>query len=606
MNHHDYNLDELRAIRVRGLKFYIMPRYRCHYVDNDYEDFSLDLMLRFAGRDSTVVDVGAHYGIYSLLAARAGARVVAFEPLPENFEVLRKNIRANRLDVDARQSAASDAEGRRHFNVPWASDSAGFSAHPIAETIRTIEVSTRTIDSVLAGTRVDVLKIDTEGHEIEVLRGASDTLAANPRLKLLVEFSPACLASAGHEPEELLTHLLDHGFRPYVVHEDRRQLDRIDDPGDWRDQMLGRAYANLLCVSGRGDGDLLTASSEERSETRPADRFASLAHRVLMRSIAARRVQRVAPVWDRGWRWAGARWGGRRTRTTLHGIPAVVNFAHPYPVWARRWPTYNDAVVEAVLAAAEMAGRPVAVVDVGANVGDTAMLLSSSAAAAVARLIAVEADPEFLGYLTENLANVGFPTDIWATYLSRDGSDVPDAVRTYAGTAELRGPGTASTRRLDDVWTEHGSPAIHVLKSDTDGFDGQVIAGARELLASSRPVVLFEWAPTCFDSTNNDSHEPFAVLSELGYDRFIWFDKYGEFNHIEVGYNRATVEAQAALCRHSTSLLSWYYDVLALHPEHPLSAVGIGDLRRAAAHKVPVEHPHRRRPMARDNPSRRQ
>jgi FkbM family methyltransferase len=619
MHPHDYNLDQLMEIRVRGLRYLIMPRYKYHYVDNDYEDFSLDVFLQFATAGALVVDVGAHFGIYSLLAARAGANVVAFEPVPENFEVLQRNIALNQLAVTAHQAAASDRDGLRSFNVAWASDSASFSTHPNAETIARIEVVTRSLDSVLGESRVDVLKIDTEGHEIDVIRGAAEVLAANPKVKVLVEFGPDCLGSAGYEPEELLGTLLSLGLRPYMIHEDDRALTRIPDSLEWKDQMRGRSYLNLICVADSPDDGLpepllqLTTSPQlsrslsvgtdgRKGGRKPVGRLPrarglpSLVHRGLVRAVAMRRWGRLAHTWDRAWARAEARWGGRPVRTMLHGTPAVLNFGHPYPVWARRWPSYNDPVVEAVLATHVMMGRPVTVLDIGANVGDTALLLDSSAASAIGRLIAVEADAEFLRYLRENLESVRFTTEVWPTYLSRDGGRLPGVVRTQPGTGELAGPGQTASRRLDDVWAEHGTPRVDVIKTDTDGYEGQVLAGARQLITASKPVIVFEWAPTCFDTTDNDAHEPFAVLSELGYDRFIWFDKYGTFNHIEVGYSATTVEAQAALCRQSKSLPSWHYDIIALHAGHDLSAVDVADLKRAFAHKVPVQPGLRRAP----------
>ena len=87
-----------------------------------------------------------------------------------------------------------------------------------------------------------------------------------------------------------------------------------------------------------------------------------------------------------------------------------------------------------------------------------------------------------------------------------------------------------------------------------------------------------------------------ASLAELGYNRFVWFDKYGFFNHIMAGYNPATVRAQAVLCRQSKSLPSWHYDIIALHTDHDLSAVSVADLRRAIAHKVLVRPGMRRAP----------
>src|SRR6476659_8790078 len=113
MNQHDYDLSQLGEIKVRGLKYFIMPRYKDNYLNHDYEDFSLDIMLRDLKSDSTFVDIGSHYGIYSLLASRKAdkGKVIALEPVPENFTILNKNIKANKAgSIDSFNYAASDSD----------------------------------------------------------------------------------------------------------------------------------------------------------------------------------------------------------------------------------------------------------------------------------------------------------------------------------------------------------------------------------------------------------------------------------------------------------------------------------------------------------------
>ncbi len=171
------------------------------------------------------------------------------------------------------------------------------------------------------------------------------------------------------------------------------------------------------------------------------------------------------------------------------------------------------------------------------------MLLGASAAGMVASLIAVEGDPEYLRYLDDNLAVVGFPTSVWPTYVSQSGEALPTAVRFHAGTATLRGEDWTNSRRLDDVWLSEGSPRIDVVKIDTEGHDGRVLAGATDMLAECKPLVIFEWQPRCLVETGSDPQQAFEVLAGEDYDRFVWFDKYGEFSHIDVGHSPESVRA---------------------------------------------------------------
>jgi len=255
-------------------------------------------------------------------------------------------------------------------------------------------------------------------------------------------------------------------------------------------------------------------------------------------------------------------------------------------VFTRRWASYNDPLVEVVLAAADHASRPVHVLDIGAGVGDTAFLVAASAPDQIASLTAVEGNAEFYAYLEGNLPAMNFSTKVWRTYLSRAGEALPGPVRTHAGTAALvGGDRVSSSRRLDDVWQAEGSPPIDVMKIDTDGHDGRVLAGAVVLLTRCRPLVLFEWSPRFLAETNNSPHEAFEVLTTTAYDRFVWFDKYGEFSHISVGHDPGSVAAQLEFCLTSQSLPDWHYDVAALPSEHPVSATEVADLMRARTRK---------------------
>ena len=133
---HDYDINNLISVRFADFVINVTKRYKEHYIENEYEKFSSDLFLNYIKEDSTVVDVGANYGYYSLLAAtknKSGV-VYSFEPVKENFDVLNKNIKENDfLNVKTFNLAISDDSGEKNFNVTEASDSSGFYEHPNTE-----------------------------------------------------------------------------------------------------------------------------------------------------------------------------------------------------------------------------------------------------------------------------------------------------------------------------------------------------------------------------------------------------------------------------------------------------------------------------------------
>jgi len=234
-----------------GLRLHVPPRFLHHHVFQEYEPVTRRTFLRHLRRGMVVVDVGAHIGYYTVVAARRvgdAGRVHAVEPSPENLALLRDNLSLNGLTNVAIHAVAAGTQRRgRRFHLTESSDSSGFHSHPLTPTVRTTEVMETPLDELVDG-RVHALKIDVEGSEIDVLRGSRRILADNPAIHLFVEWNPACMKSAGLEPAELPRYLRGCGFRRLVVLDDGERrvgsladaLARIDAgaaPDTW--------YANL-------------------------------------------------------------------------------------------------------------------------------------------------------------------------------------------------------------------------------------------------------------------------------------------------------------------------------------------------------------------------
>jgi FkbM family methyltransferase len=275
------------------------------------------------------------------------------------------------------------------------------------------------------------------------------------------------------------------------------------------------------------------------------------AHRVL-----APRAYR--PGWNALWHAAKWRWADRQVRTSLHGQDAVINFANPYPTIAGRFPEYNRPQVLTVQATAAAVGRPVHVVDVGAAVGDTALKLLSECRDEIASLTCVEGNPRFAKMLRLNLARHG--AIVHEAMLSDTEGEAPELVHNqHAGTASATGTARVPTTTLDALLA---AKPVDVLKIDTDGYDGLVLAGSQSIL-DRRPVVLFEWHPVACAVAGTDERLAFRVLRD--YPCALWFTKYGVFSHITYGIDDATLDAMAAICR-DADLPDWHYDVVALPP----------------------------------------
>jgi len=146
--------------------------------------------------DDTVVDVGANIGVYSSwAAARVGesGRVIALEPNPKAQEFLVENLAvASNVEIHAIACGENNDELTLYF-PPDKLSVGSFEKRP--DRTASVVVPVRTLDSVVTAPHIDLMKIDVEGHEIQVLRGGRDTLRRTHRVALEVggEQLPACV-----------------------------------------------------------------------------------------------------------------------------------------------------------------------------------------------------------------------------------------------------------------------------------------------------------------------------------------------------------------------------------------------------------------------------
>jgi len=171
---------------LRGRRIVVHPTaYERRYVLGIHEPETADILSRICRSGDIALDVGAHYGYFTLLIAQLVApsgRVVACEPLPANAARVRRALRANGVtNAEVLDVALSDSDGTTSFEVS-ASDMmgrlpAGSATEPPSSD--TIDVRMMCLDSLvgrLALPRVDVIKLDVEGAEAHALEGARTTL----------------------------------------------------------------------------------------------------------------------------------------------------------------------------------------------------------------------------------------------------------------------------------------------------------------------------------------------------------------------------------------------------------------------------------------------
>jgi FkbM family methyltransferase len=208
----------------------------------------------------TVVDVGANLGEYTLIAARRvgpAGRVFAFEPHPGNNRLLTRSIETNGLaNVDVFPFALSDARGQAFLDVSSGSHSGLARLTDSDGSGGNVAVACETLDTVRDRERIPrvaLLKIDVEGFEPAVLRGAERTLTED-RPAVFFEANDL-VASADGFASPAIDLLRAHGYGIYGatwLGGNRWRLARVaagDDPGRFRDRWMHEGYPpNLLAV----------------------------------------------------------------------------------------------------------------------------------------------------------------------------------------------------------------------------------------------------------------------------------------------------------------------------------------------------------------------
>jgi FkbM family methyltransferase len=180
------------------------------------------------------VDVGTNKGSYLFWLSRAVAhgKVVAFEPQPLLAEYLRAACAATGLgNITVEAAGVSDSIGRLVLHVPGDTDSPSASfEHAVAsrEKCRRIEVPVHTLDDYFASRtgRIAAIKIDVEGHEMSVLRGATKILSED-RPCLVLECESRHLTQG--TVRDVLGYVQSLGYKGYFVHHGKiRPLDEFD------------------------------------------------------------------------------------------------------------------------------------------------------------------------------------------------------------------------------------------------------------------------------------------------------------------------------------------------------------------------------------------
>jgi FkbM family methyltransferase len=193
-----------------------------------FEEAEMRFVKRLVRPGMTVLDIGAHHDLYTLLAAKLVGRrgkVIAFEPSPREYLRLAKHVRVNRCkNVEMESCAVGNETGEADLYLVEGFRDWGNSLRPpvVPESTRTVRVLVRKLDDVLAARgieHVDFIKVDAEGAELGILQGAMRLLQTAPRPVILAEVEDIRTRQWGYPARQLIQLLARWNYRWYALTE---------------------------------------------------------------------------------------------------------------------------------------------------------------------------------------------------------------------------------------------------------------------------------------------------------------------------------------------------------------------------------------------------
>lgn len=195
---------------------------------NGFEEMEMRFVERLLRPGMTVLDIGAHHGLYTLLTAkRVGrrGRVIAFEPSLRECRRLARHVRVNRCgNVEVEACAVGEDSGEAELFVVEGSRDWGNSLRPpaVPEPTRKVRVPVKRLDDLLAARGieyVDFIKLDAEGGELGVLQGARRLLQRAPRPAILAEVEDIRTRPWGYAAREIVRLLAGWNYRWFGLSE---------------------------------------------------------------------------------------------------------------------------------------------------------------------------------------------------------------------------------------------------------------------------------------------------------------------------------------------------------------------------------------------------
>jgi FkbM family methyltransferase len=199
-----------------------LPTRYINYFPAGYEKDNFDFLTSVVKPGDTVLDVGAHIGLFAVIASRltgATGKVIAFEPAPATFNLLQQTVHINKADniIATVQKAVGSGPGKTTFFI---SDSVADNSNSLVSylgdrPLNGIDIEITSIDTIVAEeklNRVNFMKIDVEGAEYDTLRGAAQTFKQFAPYAI-VAIHPVPIVAKGDKLEDIYDFIVGLNYR---------------------------------------------------------------------------------------------------------------------------------------------------------------------------------------------------------------------------------------------------------------------------------------------------------------------------------------------------------------------------------------------------------
>jgi FkbM family methyltransferase len=216
-----------------------------------FEEVEISFLKRYLKSGDCFFDIGSNIGLFTLHASPIVGNlgiIYSFEPSPKTYERLQANISLNKIiNTKPIQKAISNEIDQINFHVSnngYDALNSAVKLQELEDNYNIISISTITLDEFVKNEnihKIDLVKLDVEGWELNALKGASSILSNPEAPVFMVEFTETNAFTAGYYLGELFDYLKLFGFEWYSYNADENKL-------HLEEKKLHYAYENLIAI----------------------------------------------------------------------------------------------------------------------------------------------------------------------------------------------------------------------------------------------------------------------------------------------------------------------------------------------------------------------